>query len=222
MSSRAQRVRASVVIQPFDWGREPAEPEADVMSPPPPIAMPSRPEVDERWLADVEREAFTKGYAQGERSGEEAATVRAEAVLWRLTQTLEELGTLREQMIHKTERQVVQLALAIAARIIHREVAVDQELLVAMARVALDRLGDRASATIRLNPQDFAAAGVDRLVGKSAVQIVADASVNRGGCRVESDFGLIDVAVAAQLAEITTALLGDEAGLEADAVYVQH
>ena len=38
---------------------------------------------------------------------------------------------------------------------------------------------------------------------------------------MESDFGLIDVAVAAQLAEITTALLGDEAGLEADAMYVQ-
>ena len=149
------------------------------------------------------------------------ATVRTEAVLWRLTQTLEELGTLREQMIHKTERQVVQLALAIAARILHREVAIDHELLVAMARVALDRLGDRSSATIRLNPQDFAAAGVDRLVSKASVQIVADASVNRGGCRVESDFGLIDVAMAAQLAEITTALLGDEAGQEADGNYVQ-
>ena len=221
MSSRAQRVRASVAVQPFDWGRGVAVPDADLISPPPPIVMLPRPEVDERWLADVEREAFTKGYAQGERSGEEAATVRAEAVLWRLTQTLEELGALREQMIHKTERQVVQLAPAIAARIVHREVAVDQELLVAMARVALDRLGDRASATIRLNPKDFAAAGVDRLVGKSAVGIVADESVNRGGCRVESDFGLIDVAVAAQLAEITTALLGDEAGLEAEAGYVQ-
>jgi len=221
MSSRAQRVRASVTVQAFDWGGGAAEPAADVISPPPPIVTLPRAEVDETWLAEVEREAFTKGYAQGERSGEEAAAVRAEAVLWRLTQTLEELGALREQMIHKTERQVVQLALAIAARIVHREVTVDQELLVAMARVALDRLGDRASATIRLNPKDFAAAGVERLAGTAAVAIVADATVNRGGCRVESDFGLIDVAIAAQLAEITTALLGDEAGMEADAIYVQ-
>ena len=38
---------------------------------------------------------------------------------------------------------------------------------------------------------------------------------------MESDFGLIDVAMAAQLAEITTALLGDEAGQEADGNYVQ-
>ena len=38
---------------------------------------------------------------------------------------------------------------------------------------------------------------------------------------MESDFGLIDVAIAAQLAEITTALLGDEAGMEADATHVQ-
>jgi flagellar assembly protein FliH len=221
MSSKAQRVRASVVVQPFDWGRGAVGPTTDVIPPTPRLEPAPQPEVDERHLADVEREAFGKGYAQGERSGEEAATVRAEAVLWRLTQTLEELGSLREQMISKTERQVVQLALAIAARIVHHEVAVDHELLVAMARVALDRLGDRKSATIRLNPQDFAVAGVDRLVGKAAIEIVADASVNRGGCRVESDFGLIDVAVAAQLAEITMALLGDEAGLEADAIYVQ-
>jgi flagellar assembly protein FliH len=221
MSSRAQRVRASVVVQPFDWGRGAVSPATEVIPPTLRLESAPQPEVDERRLAEVEREAFTKGYAQGERSGEEAATVRAEAVLWRLTQTLEELGSLREQMISKTERQVVQLALAIAARIVHHEVAVDHELLVAMARVALDRLGDRKSATIRLNPQDFAAAGVDRLVGKAAIEIVADASVSRGGCRVESDFGLIDVAVAAQLAEITTGLLGDEAGLEADAIYVQ-
>jgi flagellar biosynthesis/type III secretory pathway protein FliH len=38
---------------------------------------------------------------------------------------------------------------------------------------------------------------------------------------VESDFGLIDVAVAAQLAEITTSLLGDEAGQEAEGIYAQ-
>ena len=45
-------------------------------------------------------------------------------------------------MIHQTERQMVQLALAVARRVVHREVSLDPDLLIAMARVALERLGD--------------------------------------------------------------------------------
>ena len=46
-------------------------------------------------LATIEREAFAKGYAQGERAGAEAAGKRGEAMLRRLTETLDELTTLR-------------------------------------------------------------------------------------------------------------------------------
>jgi flagellar assembly protein FliH len=160
----------------------------------------------------IERDAFTKGYAQGERTGIEAAATRGDAMLRRLAQTLDELGTLRAELIHQSERQVVRLALAIATRVIHREITLDSELLVVMARVALDRLGDASSATIRLHPQDHAAALAVRGVTLSteSVHVVADPNVSRGGCLVESDFGLIDLTPAAQIAEITTALLGPE------------
>src|SRR6185295_10977767 len=90
-------------------------------------------------FAELERDAFMKGYAQGERSGAEAAARRGEATLRRLAQTIEELAGLRTELVQKTERQVVELALAIARRIIHRDVSLDRELLVAMARVALER-----------------------------------------------------------------------------------
>jgi flagellar assembly protein FliH len=133
-------------------------------------------------------------------------------MLRRLTHTLEDLVRLRSEMIRKTERQVVQLAMAVATRIVSREIAVDRELLVAMARVALDRLGDSASARVRLHPEDYAA--VQRLgsasVRDGAVQVVSDPSIHRGGCVVESDFGLIDVSVDAQVEELTRALLSDD------------
>ena len=89
----------------------------------------------------------------------EAAATRAEAMLRRLGQTIEELGELRNEMIHRTERQAVQLVLAIAERIVQREVTLDRTLLLGMARVALDRLGEYGSATIRLNPDDYQAIG---------------------------------------------------------------
>jgi flagellar assembly protein FliH len=158
-------------------------------------------------FAELEREAFTKGYAQGERAGAEAAERRGEATLRRLAQTIEELGNLRAELLQKTERQVVELSLAIAARVLRREVTIDRELLIAMARVALDRLGENTSATIRLNPEDYAVIGAQAHLGEHDVfRVVADPLVSSGGCLVQSDFGLIDAGIDAQLGEVAAAL----------------
>ena len=161
-------------------------------------------------LAALEREAFSKGFAQGEVAGAEAAGQRGEAMLHRLTQTLDELTTVRADMIRQTERQMVQLALAIARRIVQREISLDPDLLLAMARVALERLGDTARVTVRLHPEDYAAAGAARVaeLTSSNVTVVADARLSRGGCRVESDMGLLDIGIDAQLQEVGRVLLG--------------
>jgi flagellar assembly protein FliH len=171
-------------------------------------------------FAALERDAFVKGYAQGERAGTEAAAARSEAMLRRLAHTLDELALLRGDMIQKSERQLVQLAIAIARRIIFRELTIDRSLLSAMARVALDRLGESASATIRMHPADHASITAEGAahVTAGAVRVIADHLVPRGGCVVQSDFGLIDIGLDAQLTELSVLLLGDEtATLEAPA-----
>lgn len=164
-------------------------------------------------LAALERDAFTKGYAQGERAGLEAGGQRAEAMLRRLAGTLEELGTLRDGMMRQTERQLVELALAIARRVLHREVSIDPELAGALAHVALERLGPSAPAVIRLHPDDYSTVsghGTNLSTGR-AVKVLPDPAVARGGCLVESDFGNIDASVDAQVAEVARVMLGEDA-----------
>jgi flagellar assembly protein FliH len=112
-------------------------------------------------------------------------------------------------MIHRTERQAVQLVLAIAERIVQREVTLDRGLLVGMARVALDRLGEYGTATIRLHPDDYQAIGAKGSFDDAPVQVVADASVSRGGCHVQSDFGFMDVSPESQFRELACALLSE-------------
>jgi flagellar assembly protein FliH len=223
MSLRARRLTQPATVSAFDFTSQPAHPGASPnvlpdAAEPAAQAAPVTPEFDHHAhqvkLASLEREAFAKGFEQGERAGAEAARERGEAMLRRLTQTLEELTTLRAEMIRQTERQMVQLALAIARRILHREVSLDQDLLIAMARVALDRLGESAQVTVRLHPEEFEATAAARAAEwtGTTVQVVADARVGRGGCRVESDFGMSDAGVDAQLQELARALLGDEEG----------
>lgn len=161
-------------------------------------------------FAAVQSEAYARGYEEGERAGLETGGQRADAMVARLTQTVEELAGVRAQMIRQTERQMVELALAVARRIIHREVSLDRDLLIAMARVALDRLGETAKVTVKLHPQDFAAtsaARVSKVMG-TCVTVVEDLRLERGACLVESDLGTIDVSVDAQIEEVARALLG--------------
>jgi flagellar assembly protein FliH len=172
-------------------------------------------EVDAR-LAALEREAFTKGYAAGERAGVEAGAHRADAMLRRVAQTIDGLSQLRRTITRDTEHQMVQLALALARRVVLRELSLDPDLVAALAHVAVERLGDQAPATIRLHPEDFATVAAHR--GEqwegTQVSVLPDPAVPRGGCVVESDFGLIDASVDAQFAELSRALLGVPASMK--------
>jgi flagellar assembly protein FliH len=162
-------------------------------------------------LAGLEREAFTKGYAQGERAGLEAGGKRAEAMLRRVAHTIEELGGLRQTLIHETEREMVQLALTLARRVVHREVTLDPELAAALAHVALERLGTNTPATIRLNPEDYTIVAQDSARwGGQTVTVVPDPSISRGGCLVESAFGSVDATIERQFDELSRALFGGE------------
>ena len=172
-------------------------------------------------MALFERDAFAKGYAQGERAGAEAAATRAEGMLRRLGQTVEELAALRSEIIRRTERQAVQLVLAIAERVVHRELTLDRGLLVGMARAALDRLGEHGSATIRLHPDDFGAIAAASIPQDSQVRVVADSVVTRGGCLVQSDFGFMDVSPETQFRELARTLLSEADGPEVE-VEVTH
>lgn len=168
-------------------------------------------------VAAIERDAFAQGYAAGERSGAEAGAQRAEALVRRLTETLDELANLRRTIASDAEHDLVRLALAVAKRVVQREVQLDGDLVAALAHVALERLdARRGPATIKMHPDDVAQ--VSPRIGadwdRAAIRLVADASVARGGCIVESGNGRVDATLDGQLAEVTHALLGRPA--EAD------
>lgn len=233
MSRRAVRVSGAVDVNRFEYGPpDAADPRAVTTPPTRPrsaqivptgaharVALaqasfsgPGAPAEDAAGV-DVtasQQAVFAQGYAQGERAGVEVAARQLQAVHERLGQTIERLLALREELTYRTERDVVELALAMATRILHREVSLDRDLLLVMARIALDRMGDVPTATIRLHPDDEAAArsGREGWAG-SGVTIVPDPTVQSGACVIQTDRGQVEVGVDAQIKELATALLGD-------------
>ena len=98
-----------------------------------------------------------------------------------------------------------------AERILRREVSQDRGLLLAMARVAIDQLGDHVVAKVHLHPADFEAVAAGREEPSSdGITLVSDPQRPRGSCHIESTFGAIDAGVEAQVQELTRSLLGDD------------
>jgi flagellar assembly protein FliH len=220
MSSRAHM--STDDVRPFNWGSRAApadvlpddiDLQVDQLPMPAPAGV-----IDQQHFEQIEQHAFARGYEQGERAGADAATAAAgqavasagQGLLRRLADTIEQLSETRQDLIRRTERQLVELSLAIARQVLRREISLDRSLLVAMARVALDRLGETKAATIRLHPDDYAElnAGAAASAGPT-VSIVADPAVERGGCLVECDAGWMSVGLDSQYSELTRTLLGD-------------
>src|SRR5262249_1715042 len=91
----------------------------------------------------------------------------------------------------------------------------DRTLLIGMARAALDRFDEQRIATVRLHPEDYAAAVSGVPAEGSHLTVVADAIVPRGSCLVESDLGFMDVSPEGQLEQLFGAIFdGQEKWLD--------
>jgi flagellar biosynthesis/type III secretory pathway protein FliH len=168
--------------------------------------------------AAIEREARERGFAFGEREAREAMRPRVEARLSQLAATIETIAGLRAAVLRHSERDLVKLAVAIAERVVRREIQGDRDLILQMAHAAVERLGTVDIATIHVNPDDLSAMSprLDEYRGTGPVRLVADTRIAPGGCLIVSDTGTVDAAIDAQFKEIHTALLGgvDSGGSE--------
>ena len=102
----------------------------------------------------------------------------------------------------------IRLAVSIASRVIRREVERSPEITLTLVREALELAAGSADIQLRLHPGDLSALGphVTQLAAELArlgkPEIVADASIEPGGCRIDTRHGAIDQQFAAQLARI--------------------
>ncbi len=161
---------------------------------------------------EIEREAFEKGFEAGERAGLQLGEKKSEAVLKRFAGSLEKLAGLREETLRQSEKDLVLLALDIARKLVSREIQIDERIIVALARVAMEKLNADSKVVVHLNPRDheFLSACMEELTTDGReIEIVLKArkDLNRGDCLLESEYGTLDGRISEQFKEIEQGLL---------------
>lgn len=143
----------------------------------------------------------------GRRQGDQEARAELLPVMERLNASIAEIVAMRSDLRRRAERDVVQLALLIARRVLHRQLNVDDDALTAIARVAFERLTRSESYTVTVHPR-FATSIASALPAaqSSSVQIKPDPECDPGTLTIRSTDGVIDASVDAQLDEITRGL----------------
>jgi flagellar assembly protein FliH len=166
--------------------------------------------------AHLEKTAFENGFRQGEKAGMAIAEKQFEALIKKYAEAIVEIGRLRPALYAQVEREVVRLALEVAKKIVHREVHADREIVQTLIRVALSHVAVKSAATVRLHPADYEFVLEHRAAstrpGESGreVTLVADKSIERGGCLVETECGDVDARIDEEFREVERTFFSNE------------
>lgn len=121
----------------------------------------------------------------------------------RVEQVIAEFAMDRQRYFAAAEAQVVKLAIAIARKVLHREVEADTMHLTATVRAALARVHDGSVTVLRVpldERKQWEAMFSDRR-GHS-FSVVGDAHMQGGECVLETDIGCVELGVKVQVAEV--------------------
>jgi flagellar assembly protein FliH len=122
----------------------------------------------------------------------------------KISEAIRNFEEARKQYFSRVEAEVVQLALSISAKILHRESQVDPLLVTALVQIALGQLKEGSAATIRVRPEE---AGRWRdhfatLPLKLSIVITEDASLEPGDCLLDTEMGTVNFGLDVQLKEV--------------------
>jgi flagellar assembly protein FliH len=159
------------------------------------------------------RRSFEAGREQGRiegRQAEHGAQTAAQATAEQLrvrqaAEMIERFAVERDQYLQAVEREVVVLALAVAARILRREAQMDPLLLTGAVRVALGQLSGSTQVRLPVPAAELGlwsetAALFPRLRVKPVV--LAGEGMRLGDYMIETELGSVDLGIRAQLGEI--------------------
>ncbi len=179
-----------------------------------------RRELDAAELDAADRRAWQVGYDEGLAQGRAAADEEQAARLRALDQQVARLDAILVTLVRplaeldmSVERELAELACAIARQVVRRELRTEPAHVIGAIREAVALLPAAArDVRVLLHPED-AALVRERLVDSGAGRVWAiteDPMMGRGGCRVVAENSTIDARLETRVGAVIAHVLGDE------------
>lgn len=209
MSSKIVRRQSSSAEEPQpmqwrDYGKPAgARPTSGAVANPASAAAGDSTEVKQLCAA-----AYQQGHAAGEAAGAQRAQAKFDPAIASFTSIVNELAATRAKLRAEAESAAVALALQVARRVLHREIAVDPEAILGLVKAAFEKCDARSTRRLRVSAQDAETIREHdtRLNFPAGLEITADRNLPRGSAIFETGMGDLDASIDTQLAEIDRGL----------------
>jgi flagellar assembly protein FliH len=187
-------------------------------SDPPPRDAPARALAEALGEAqEIREQAREEGFEQGRAAGHEQGRAEIETAARSLIEALQGVQALSQEVSDAVERDAIELALALAGKVILATLQIRPELVVEVVQGALRRVSGQRTIAILVNPVDLET--VRSALGDLQAQSVAveqwdlqpDQRIQPGGAIVRTAEGEVDARVQTQLeraAEVVLSELG--------------
>lgn len=155
------------------------------------------------------REARETGYGEGEVAGKAQAEDEIRTAIQRLAESIAGVDEYRGRLYRQTELDAVRLSIAIARRVLRRELTVDPSAIEGLVSAALQRLQAQETCRVKMHPDYIPAlsAAIERMGMSAKVEVVADAAQEPGAAVFEMPRGNLDASIDSQLREIERGLV---------------
>jgi flagellar assembly protein FliH len=151
--------------------------------------------------AHAQKQGHDEGYAEGFKKGEDAAREEFKPFLETIEGLVSDLTGFRKGMCDKVEREMVEMVIRLAKKVIHFEFSTRDDAVQEMIRLAVQSVLDRESMVIKINPTDKGYAESFRpelhhlFSDIKNITFEGHSGVERGGCVVETNFGVVDARI---------------------------
>lgn len=174
----------------------------------------------EQIKKDAYREAFDRGLREGREQGyregmakaeEEAAAIRAQA-----RDVLDQAEKIRRSTLEAMESEIVDLAREIAEKLLALQLTLEPEAVLGVVKEALRLVAGRLSVVLYVSPFELELVKSKKsemlslLPAKAELQVIADPSIQPGGCRVETERGSVDATLERRKGELLKVLYGEK------------
>ncbi len=170
-------------------------------------------------IKSIEEKGFQSGLSQGRKTGEEKGKeevlahfafleeliVEAQREMKRI---LDDAIRQKEDILQKSEPELVQLAVEIAKKVVRQEVQLNPTVVLSVTQDALQKVLTRTQAHIKANPKDveilkhYENELRAMLPNVTSFQILPDESMGAGGVVVDTESGRVDARITRQFHEV--------------------
>jgi len=166
---------------------------------------PPEPEID---IDAIKQEAYLQGVEDGKQESIRGVTEELDLYKHNLQSLMQCIPEEIRNGIAQAEGQLVELTLAIARRLVDQESEENHEIVKGVFKAAMEQVRNQTVLAVHLNPRD-----VEEIMPQfpdGRIELIPDATIQPGGCRIETDMGEMDATIDTQWAAVASAIRAEK------------